>query len=36
VVSFLIGFAMGTIVGGILTIVLIVKFFSLLKRILFK
>ena len=34
--SFLIGFALGTIVGALLTVVLIVKCFSLLKRTLFK
>lgn len=34
--AFLIGFAMGAIVGALLTVVLIVKFFSLLKRTLFK
>jgi hypothetical protein len=34
--SFIIGFGLGMIVGSILTIVLIVKFFSLLKRLLFK
>lgn len=34
--AFLIGFAMGAIVGSILTVVLIVKFFSILKRSLFK
>lgn len=34
--SFIIGFFFGMIVGAILTIILIVKFFSFLKRILFK